>query len=388
MVRKLLFGLALFLMLNVGLVFAEVPKKVLILPFEIYSQQDLSYLKKAIPEMLTSRLFSPEKIMVIEPERVEEELKNYKTLDKKVALELAKNLSADYVIWGSVTVIGEVVSIDAQIMDIGQAKKPAQFFQEIKGLSDLVFQLSRFARKAKFYIEGKEEDFYKEDLSLAMGGSPYYAPGRAHPERGYFGYAPYPVRPVPEEPPVEKAKPRFGGIGDPAYEGLTSNLVIDLSGNKPRIGFAKSEEEKAKGNQTQGPPPYLYYYPPQPYYNYSPPPYYYYQKQPQDEGIMSKMKRWLWPFGDNEARPVYPQPVYPQPVPITPQSYPQSSPPAQSPGQQIQTPSPKPATPVPPQPVVPPPPASPQVTQAPPQQTAPQTISSPPPASNNPWRWE
>jgi TolB-like protein len=340
-VKRSFLILLLFFVFTSERVLAEEPKKVLILPFEIYSQQDLSYLARAIPEMLTSRLFIPNKIQVIEAEKIEEELKN-KKIDKNTAQDLAKKLSADYVIWGSVTVAGEVVSIDAQIMDLSNTKKPAQFFQEIKGLSDLIPQLTRFARKSKNYIEGKEEDFYKEDLSLAMAGAPYYAPGRAHPERGYFGYAPYPVRPIPEEPPVEKAKPRFGGIGDPAYEGgLLGNLVIELSGNKPRVGFAKSEEEGAKGNQTQAPPPYLYYYPPQPYYNYSPPPYYYYQRQPQEEGLLSKMKRWLWPFGEDNTRLVYPQPLYPQPVPITPQGVTSTQQPL--PSQPSITPQPQPS---------------------------------------------
>jgi len=366
--------------------FSATPSKVLILPFEVYVPQDLQYLKKAIPEMLTSRLFSPDKIQVIESEVVEEELKNYQKLDRKVAEELGKKLSADYVIWGSVTVLGEVVSIDAQIMDLKGEKKPAQFFQEVKGLSEVIPQITRFARKSKFYIEGKEEDFYREDLSLAMAG-PGFVPGRAHPERGYFGYAPYPVRPRTEEAPVEKAKPRFGGFGDPAYEGgLLGNLVIDLSGNQPRVGFAKSEEERGKGNQTKGPPPYLYYYPPQPYYNYSPPPYYYYQKPPQEEGLLSKMKRWLWPFGEEESRPVYLQPIYPQPIPVSPQLSPQPqgfSTQASSPSQNTaQFPTPQPV----PRPLAPP--SQPQVSPAPQPTPQPSVLQPLPQSTNNPWRWE
>lgn len=380
---KRIFLILVFLFILTSKLSAETPKKVLVLPFEVYSQQDLSYLKKAIPEMLTSRLFSPDKIQVVDPEMVEEELKNYQKINKDVAAELGKKLTADYVIFGSVTVAGDVVSLDAQIMDLSGEKKPAQFFQEIKGLSDLIPQLTRFARKSKNYIEGKEEDFYKEDLSLAMAGGPYYAPGRAHPERGSFGYAPYPVRPVPEEPPIEKAKPRFGGIGDPAYEGgLTGNLVIDLSGNKPRIGFAKSEEEKAKGNQTQAPPPYYYYYPPQPYYNYSPPPYYYYQNQPQEEGLLSKMKKWLWPFGGEEPRPVYPQAIYPQPVPVTPQAPTQTIVPSQVQGEQVpqaQIPTPQPVSPQT---------SSPQTVAPLPQQLPSIPSSTTTPTVNNPWRWE
>lgn len=376
MKEKIIIGLLIFMLLACKSLWAETPKKVLVFPFEIHAQQDLSYLKKAIPEMLTSRLFSPDKITVLENDKVETELKNYSLLDKKVAEEIAKKLGADYVIWGSLTVIGEVVSIDAQIMDLSQAKKPAQFFQEIKGLSEVIPQLTRFARKAKKYIEGKEEDFYQEDLSLAYGG-PGLMPGRAHPERGYFGYPLYPVRPPKEETPVEKAKPRFGGIGDPAYEGLTKDIVIDLSGPQPRIGIAREEKANATGKQPGQPPPYMYYYPPQPYYNYSPPPYYYYQAPKEEEGILSKIKSALWPFGREEKR-YTPQPMYPQPVPVLPPPTPLA--PKEATTQPKITPKPQKVTPEPIQ-------AQP-TPQVPPQEIPPKPPYAPEPSKSNPWRWE
>ncbi|MFN3920781.1 MAG: hypothetical protein ACK4K4_00015 [Caldimicrobium sp.] len=363
MKRELLVIILFLLFLTVKFGHTEETKKVLVLPFEIYAQQDISFLKKALPEMLTSRLFTPNKIQVIELDKIESELKNYTSLDKKVAEEIAKRIGADYVIWGSITLLGDVVSIDAQVMDLSMEKKPVQFFQEIKGLSEVIPQLTRFAKKAKRYIEGKEEDFYQEELALPFGGQAY-AYGRAHPERGYFGYPLYPIRPPKEENTVEKAKPRFGGLGDPAYEGLTKDVVIDLSGAQPKIGIAKEERD----NSTKTPketPPYMYYYPPQPYYNYSPPPYYYYQASPQDEGLLSKMKSAIWPFG-KEKRIQTPPPQ----VQTVPQINPSQGTlpiPQPSPSPQAQTPhTENPISPIPP--------------------TQPQRAREP--VKNNPWRWE
>ncbi|MDM7202685.1 MAG: hypothetical protein P3W84_000440 [Thermodesulfobacteriaceae bacterium] len=324
---KIVLFLGIILCFNLSLYSKEIPKKVLILPFSIYSQQDLSFLKKALPEMLTSRLYSPNKIQIIDMEKLEEALKNYSNIDKRIAEELGHKLGADYVIWGSLTVLGETVSIDAQIMDLSNEKKSAQFFQEIKGISEIIPQLTRFARKSKKYIEGKEEDFYQEDLALAYGGQAYI-PGRAHPERGYLGYPYYPLRPPKEEPVVEKAKPRFGGIGDPAYEGLTKDVVIDLSSPQPRIGIAKEEKSNAT-KAINEPPTYMNYYPPQPYYNYSPPPYYYYKAQPQEEGLLTKMKRAIWPFGGEKPKvPTYQQIPASQQVPISQQVSPSQQIPA------------------------------------------------------------
>ncbi|MCS7199414.1 MAG: CsgG/HfaB family protein [Caldimicrobium sp.] len=412
--KKLIIFLILAFHCVLGNSMAQPSKKVLILPFEIYAPQDLSYLKRAIPEMLTSRLFVPDRISVIELEKVERELKQYPLIEKKTAQEIGAKVKADFVIWGSISVLGDVVSIDAQILELTGNKKPAQFFQEVRGLSEIIPQITRFSRKARLYIEGKEEDFYREDLSLAYGVQGF-VPGRAHPERGFFGYVPYPTRPIREEPPVERAKPRFGEHGDPAYEGLTKDIVIDLSGPQPRIGIAR-EKAPAVVNATQ-PSPYLYYYPPQPYYQYSPPPYYYYKAPPAEEGMLSKIKRALWPFGKDERRlgqPLYPQqitpqPLYPQPLPVPPQNVPA---PPQSVIQQnlpqanIPSPIPQNQSEIPVTQTQPAPPSPPQQppTQVPSMTASPPVSAYPPPpvpqgqtqgqrgqtpsVKDHPWRWQ
>ncbi|PMP67461.1 MAG: hypothetical protein C0190_03205 [Thermodesulfobacterium geofontis] len=288
-------------------------KKILILPFDVYAQPEYTYLKEAIPEMLVSRLFLPSKIEIIELEKVKEEVKNLGKINGKIAEELGNKFKANYVIWGSVTVLGESVSIDAQIIDLSGNKKPAQFFQEIKNISELISQISRFAQKARMYVEGKEEDFYRE---------PYYAMApygisKEHPERGYYYYYPYlyPQGPVERRPKVTRAKSPYGDL---AEEGLTRNLVIDIS--KGTIGWAEDEEKSKNNNATAITPNYPPMYPPQPYYPYSPPPYYYYYQE--DEGILSKLWSHIWPFGEKEKTPkYYTTQVLPAPHPYT---YPQT----------------------------------------------------------------
>jgi hypothetical protein len=260
-----------------------------------------------------------------------------------------------------------MVSIDAQIVDLSQEKKPAQFFQEIKGLSEIIPQISRFARKARFYIEGKEEDFYREDLFAGYSGQPY-VPGRYHPERGLYGYPvySYPIPPREEEPKVTKAKPRFGEE-DPTYQGLTKNLVIDLSGSKPVIGFAKEDEgnDTSKKETKQSQPNYYSFYPPQPYYNYSPPPYYYYV--PQEESLVEKIWKRIWPFGEKEKTSQPKLQPMPQPMP-QPQVY------QTQPSQASQPTLPQAQSQ--PQPIYPQ-----NIPQSIPQQT-------PKKGKDNPWSWE
>ena len=155
-------------------------KQVLILPFNVYSQKNFSYLKDAIPQMLTSRLFTPSKIEVIDPDKVTSELKGESKIDSVIAKNLGFKFKADYVIWGNVTVLENSVSINAEVVDLSGEKKPEHFSQEIKSVSEIIPQISHFAQKIKMYIEGNEKV-----LSI---GNPFvmkssYIPERAHPER-------------------------------------------------------------------------------------------------------------------------------------------------------------------------------------------------------------
>lgn len=342
MKRFIFYVLLLWFILlkNFDLSFSETGlRKVLILPFEIYAQQDLEYLKSAIPEMLTSRLFSASKIEVIEIEKVKPLLKEIKTLDKVKVEELGSTFKADYVIWGSLTVLGDTVSLDAQIIDLSKSKRPVQFYQEIKGLSEVIPQISRFAKKAKSYIEGKEEDFYKEEV---VSFHPTLSLSRAHPEKSlylerYYSYtrgASSGNVPLQEEKPrVTRAKPRFPYEEE---ESLTKNLVIDLSKERPIIGWS---EEKVSINATSTPP---FSSTTSIYSASSNYPVYYYPIQ-EEKGFLERVWDSIWPFKKKESSfsPYHSQPHTIQPLPPVQ---------ASQPLQNLQTPSTQVSVQVPSQP--------------------------------------
>ncbi len=293
------FAICFAIFSNFSLIYASKaenkPDKVLILPFKVFGKPDYSYLKDAIPEMLVSRLFVPSKVEPIDPEEVKKikDLKLPITQDK--AKELAKKLHARYVIWGSITVLGKSVSIDARLMDVKGEKKPVKFFQQLKDVSQIIPQLTLFAQKSLAYIQGTEQDFYRQAYA-------YYPPAgsvsQIHPEKGFYYYAPYLYPPAQKKPKIKKAHSPYVK----EEESLTSNLVIDLSTGQ--VGWAEDEDSETKnaprvnatGNATlYGYPGAPGYYP---VYPYSPPPYYYYQ---QDEGWLSK----LFPFLKKKKKKTY-----------------------------------------------------------------------------------
>lgn len=84
-------------------------------PFQVNGPAGFSYLEKAIPPMLTSRLFWQGKF---EPASGQDAVQQGPALASKAAAEKARvSAKADYIVWGSVTVLGQEASLDVSVMD-------------------------------------------------------------------------------------------------------------------------------------------------------------------------------------------------------------------------------------------------------------------------------
>ena len=98
---------------------AEKSEKVAILPFAINSDQDLSYLREGIIDMLGSRLPVNGKIEVLGKGQVKDQLIAVETSQEREGrLLVGKALKADYVISGSLTALGNNLSLDASVLDV------------------------------------------------------------------------------------------------------------------------------------------------------------------------------------------------------------------------------------------------------------------------------
>ena len=83
-------------------------------PFKVSGPQGYSYLGQAIPSMLTSRLYLQGQY---EPsERQDAALKEKAPASRDAAAAMAKKFGADYVVWGSVTIMGDQASLDVSAL--------------------------------------------------------------------------------------------------------------------------------------------------------------------------------------------------------------------------------------------------------------------------------
>jgi len=151
-----------------GLARAASSPRILILPFTIYAEKDLSFLQKGIDAMLATRMMYGGKTDVVNTAAAQPILKNIPAIiNKEKALALASELKTRYVLFGSVTVFGESISIAAGFYDADEDKMLVGFnklgqnqgdvISHVALLSDLIHEKIFGNPPEKYEIKKSEE---------------------------------------------------------------------------------------------------------------------------------------------------------------------------------------------------------------------------------------
>jgi len=129
---------------------------VAVLPFAVHSAEPLDYVKQGIWDMLTSRLAADERISVLSRDPILDALKGVtgKELSQADVYGLGKTLKADYVVWGSITKIGNSLSIDAKLVDIAAYKSPVGIFVQSQNMDEVIPRISDFAQRITNHFAG------------------------------------------------------------------------------------------------------------------------------------------------------------------------------------------------------------------------------------------
>jgi TolB-like protein len=122
--------------------------KVAILPFVIHSRENLDYLREGINDILTSRITVEERVVVIGRAIVERALHEEKVthLDEPIAAKIGMKVGADFIILGSITKVGDYISLDARLISITEGKPPASVYTQQKGIKDVMVKIDSFAQ--------------------------------------------------------------------------------------------------------------------------------------------------------------------------------------------------------------------------------------------------
>ncbi|MBC2711962.1 MAG: VCBS repeat-containing protein [Desulfosarcina sp.] len=116
-------------------------KRVLILPLTIHSEKDLTFLNKGIMDMMASRIGQSAKVIrEIAPD------------PGKDPVQMGRDLNADYVVTGSVTLFGNSASTDATLTEVDSGEAALQFSQFGQSSGDALMHINQFATQVSRHI--------------------------------------------------------------------------------------------------------------------------------------------------------------------------------------------------------------------------------------------
>ena len=196
------------------------PARVAILPFDVHAEKDLTFLQEGILDMLGSRLAWRDKVEVINKNTTKAALASVDGFEgESRALLVGGKLQADYVLFGSLTVFGESVSIDAKMVDVSGQQAPLPFFAQTRGMGEVIPQINQFATTINESVFGR-----------AVAQRPMTAPA---PQAGAGQAAP--VQPAPQtyDPRMHPEKMlqsgvQYNGSSQENFQGVYAPLAQEI----------------------------------------------------------------------------------------------------------------------------------------------------------------
>lgn len=114
--------------------YAEELKKIMIMPFDVYSIGNKASIQKSLYKNLSEEFQKEKLVQFIEADSF---FKDNIKIDEQQAVESGNTLGADFVIIGNLTQFGESLNIDAKVIDVRKSVILSQVSTQGKGLTNL-----------------------------------------------------------------------------------------------------------------------------------------------------------------------------------------------------------------------------------------------------------
>lgn len=154
--KKILISLVLFLMIISSFQSSIAAEKatLAIAPFIVHSKEDISLLVGSMEETLISEL-RVAGFVVIDRARVVEEIDRKKVFSSEYMRNIADGLGADGIVWGSITKIGQRLSLDIWLLEVA-ARDPMPLYTQTTEAGRLDKALQKIVSNIQFAILKKE----------------------------------------------------------------------------------------------------------------------------------------------------------------------------------------------------------------------------------------
>ena len=160
-------------------------KQVAIVPFKINADKDVGFLRDGIYDMLSSRLYKEGEVEVIGRPQVEKTIASVAGgFTEAKARDIGKLMGADYLLYGSLTVLGNSISVDSKMVDVSGAKPVLSFFEQSEDAGGIVTRVNQMAAEINDKIFGRAPAARAAAPAAApQGSSAQPADPTAHPEK-------------------------------------------------------------------------------------------------------------------------------------------------------------------------------------------------------------
>lgn len=156
--------------------FSKEAQKVAVLPFTMNTKEDLAFLQKGIFDMFSSRIAYGDEVIVLTRENLEKMLKKFdpafsltQGINEAKARELGVFLGVDHVLFGSLTLFGNSMSLDVNMIDIKKNNPALSFFRKGTETGAVIPELDKVAEEINFKVFGRQtEEFQSTQLALAQ----------------------------------------------------------------------------------------------------------------------------------------------------------------------------------------------------------------------------
>ena len=180
--------------LSINFSYAAEPKRIALLPFKINAEKDMSFLQNGIFDMLTSRLSKEGEVVVISRQEVEnavEAIGGLAAVNESLARNIGSQLNADYTLFGSLTVLGNSISIDAKMVDVAGNTPTTSFFEQSQDLGGVITKINGIAAQINTNVFDRRPTVAQKAAPTPQTPKMETAPkddAQAHPEKLVKGH--------------------------------------------------------------------------------------------------------------------------------------------------------------------------------------------------------
>jgi TolB-like protein len=146
----------LLLIVAIQPLWAKDKNTVAVLPFSTHSAENIDYVRQGVQDMLASRISVSDRIDVVGKDTVLATLQDKagREISQADVMPLGKKMTADFVVWGSITKIGNSLSIDAKMVDVSSGKTVVNTYAQCPTMDDVIPKINEFAQRIDTHILG------------------------------------------------------------------------------------------------------------------------------------------------------------------------------------------------------------------------------------------